>query len=120
VVGVLLVAKFLSTAACLGTGTPGGLFTPTMSLGALLGSLLGRAWSMVAGTGSQGGLYAVIGSAAMLSTATLGPVSSMVMVLELTHAADALLVPMMLASAGAMLISRRFERRSIYSARAGG
>jgi chloride channel protein, CIC family len=120
---LLVVLKFLSTAGCLGSGTSGGLFTPTMSLGALSGGVLGRAWSMMVPAGQAGsphGLYAVIGSAAVLSTATLGPLSSIVMVLELTRGTVVLLVPMILATTGAILVSRRFEPRSIYSARSGG
>jgi H+/Cl- antiporter ClcA len=117
---LLLALKFLSTTACNATGTPGGLFTPTMTLGALLGELLGRGWSMLL-PGSAGGrppgLYAVIGASAVLSAATLGPISSIVMMIELTHGADSLLIPMMLASAGAVLIAKKLQPVSIYSAR---
>ena len=42
---VLLVLKPLATAACLGAGSPGGLFTPTLTIGVLLAGVLGRLWS---------------------------------------------------------------------------
>ncbi|UTI65328.1 chloride channel protein [Paraconexibacter antarcticus] len=43
---VLLVLKPLATAACLGSGSPGGLFTPTLAFGVLLGSVLGHLWGL--------------------------------------------------------------------------
>ncbi len=44
----LLLLKPLATASCLGSGTPGGLFTPSLAIGALLGAVLGHAWSWMA------------------------------------------------------------------------
>ena len=43
---VLVVLKPLATAACFGAGAPGGVFTPTLTLGALLGALLGELWRL--------------------------------------------------------------------------
>ena len=57
---VLFILKPLVTAACLGSGAPGGLFTPTLALGVLFGALLGHAWSD-AWPGSPIGGYALIG-----------------------------------------------------------
>jgi chloride channel protein, CIC family len=44
---VLVVLKPIVTAACLGSGAPGGLFTPTLTYGVLLGGLLGSAWTLL-------------------------------------------------------------------------
>jgi H+/Cl- antiporter ClcA len=41
----LLLLKPAATVLCLGSGAPGGLFTPSLALGALLGGVLGDAWS---------------------------------------------------------------------------
>ncbi len=43
----LVVLKPAATLLCMGSGTPGGLFTPSLALGALLGGLLGVPWSML-------------------------------------------------------------------------
>ena len=43
----LLVLKPLATAACLGSGAPGGLFTPTLTVGVLFGDLLGHGWAVI-------------------------------------------------------------------------
>jgi CIC family chloride channel protein len=111
----LLGLRLIATVACLGTGAPGGLFTPTMTFGAMLGGGLGRVWAFVV-PGSDVGVFAAIGSAAVLAVATQGPISSIVMVMELTHHIDAIMVPLLIASVGASLVAYRFERRSIYTA----
>ncbi|HEY2517514.1 MAG TPA: chloride channel protein, partial [Polyangiaceae bacterium] len=56
----LIVLRPLATALCLGSGAPGGLFTPSLSLGALLGALLGHAWGAV-WSGAPPALCAVVG-----------------------------------------------------------
>ena len=112
----VLILKPLATVACLGSGAPGGLFTPTMTYGAVLGALLGHAWAAV-WPEAQIGSYAIIGAGAVLAASTQGPVSAIVLMLELTRRIDALMVPLMLAVAGATLVARLLDPRSIYSIR---
>ena len=112
----LVVLRPLATALCLRTGAPGGLFTPTMTLGALLGDGMGRIWNHLS-AGNEVAAYALVGSSAFLAAATLGPISSLAFLLELTRGADQLMVPLMIATAGATLTARCCEVRSIYSAR---
>ncbi len=115
---VLLVLKPLVTAACLGSGAPGGLFTPTLAYGALFGALLGTAWSQLWPGAPLGG-YAIIGGAAVLGAAMQGPLAAVVLLLELTHHADGLIVPVLLAVVGATVFARVAGAPSIYSARLG-
>ena len=112
----LLILRPLATSACLKSGAPGGLFTPTMTFGALLGGLLGEAWSFVAPATSKDS-YAIVGAGAMLASASQGPLSSVVFMLELTNHTDALIVPLLIAVAGATLMARKLEVHSIYSIR---
>lgn len=115
---LLLAVAFLkpaATTACLGSGAPGGLFTPTMAYGAAVGGVLGVLWGWL-WPGAPLGAYAVIGSAAVLAAAMQGPIASLVLVLELVHH-FALALPLMLAILGAVGVARRFEPRSIYSGR---
>ncbi len=118
----LLLLKPLVTAACIGSGAPGGLFTPTLTTGALLGALLGRAWTWLWPGGAPPGVdplggYALIGGGAVLAAATQGPVSAVVLMIELTRHLDAVMVPMLLAVTGAVVVARHLEVRSIYSGR---
>ena len=115
---VLLVLKPLVTAACLGSGAPGGLFTPTLAYGVLLGGLLGEGWAQIWPGAPLGG-YAIIGGAAVLGASMQGPLAAVVLMLELTHHADALMVPILIAVVEATVLARVLGAPSIYSARAG-
>jgi H+/Cl- antiporter ClcA len=113
---VLFVLKPIATAACLGAGSPGGLFTPTLTIGVLLAGILGTAWNAI-WPGATLGSYAVIGGGAFLAAAMQGPLSGVVLVLELTRNFDSLMAPTLLAVTEATVIARRFGAPSIYSAR---
>jgi chloride channel protein, CIC family len=104
----LAAMKPIATAACLGSGAPGGLFTPTLTLGALLGA---------AGGMFESGAYALVGAGAVLAASTQGPVSAVVLLLELTRRLDTTMVPVMLAVIGSILVACSLEARSIYSGR---
>ncbi|MGI4956238.1 MAG: chloride channel protein, partial [Janthinobacterium lividum] len=92
---ILLLLKPLATLLCLGSGTPGGLFTPSLAMGALLGGVLGILWSYV-WPGVPPGLFAVLGAAAVLAATTQGPLSTIVLMMELTGHARAFIVPLLL------------------------
>ncbi|MHB1569127.1 MAG: chloride channel protein [Solirubrobacteraceae bacterium] len=113
---VLLVLKPLATAACLGAGSPGGLFTPSLTVGVLLAGILGTLWNHI-WPGASVGSYAVIGGGAFLAAAMQGPLSGVVLVLELTRNFDALMAPTLVAVVVATVIARRLGAPSIYSAR---
>ena len=113
---VLLALKPLATAGCLGAGSPGGLFTPTLTIGALLAGVLGELWSHL-WPGAPLGSYAIIGGGAFLAAAMQGPLSGLVLVLELTRSFDSLMAPTVLAVVEATVIARRLGAASIYSAR---
>ena len=115
----LAVLKPLVTALCLGSGMAGGLFTPTLSTGAVLGAALGQAWSLL-WPGAPAGAYAMLGAAAFIGAATQAPLAGLVLVLELTHSGVDLLVPMILATVVATVIARWIDGYSIYSARLEG
>ena len=112
----LVLLKPLVTAACLGTGAPGGLFTPTLTFGALLGGVAGHVWLLVWPDG-QPGAYALVGAAAVLAGTTKGPISSIVLMMELAHRIDELMVPTLLAVAIAVPIAHRIDARSTYTSR---
>ncbi|WP_428374515.1 chloride channel protein [Lichenicoccus sp.] len=112
----LLLLKPAATLLCLGSGTPGGLFTPTLAIGALLGGVLGVPWSHI-WPGTAPGLCAVLGAAALLAATTQGPLSAIVLMMELTGHARAFIVPLLLIVAIATLVARTIEPRSIYDAR---
>jgi H+/Cl- antiporter ClcA len=113
---ILLLLKPAAIVLCVRSGAPGGLFTPSLTVGALLGALLGHAWSWL-WPGVPPGLFAVLGAAAVLAATTQGPLSTVVLLMELTGQDRSFIVPLLLAVATATLVARSIEPRSIYDAR---
>jgi H+/Cl- antiporter ClcA len=113
---LLLVLKPAAILLCIGSGVPGGLFTPSLTSGALLGSVLGYLWSFVFRQVPIG-LCGLLGAGAMLSAATQGPVSAVVLIMELTGQGRSFVLPLLIAGTIATMISRSIDPRSIYDAR---
>jgi CIC family chloride channel protein len=113
---ILLALKPAAVVLCILCGAPGGLFTPSLTVGALLGAVLGHAWSWF-WPGVPPGLFAVLGAAAVLAATTQGPISTVVLMMELTGHDRSFMVPLLLAAATATLVARTIEPRSIYDAR---
>lgn len=112
----LFILKPLVTALCLGSGASGGLFTPTLSTGAVLGGFLGLAWSHL-WPGSPVGAFAMVGAAAMIGASMQAPLAGLALVIELTRSGFPLVVPMMAATVIATAVARYVDGYSIYSAR---
>jgi CIC family chloride channel protein len=112
----LLVLKPAAIVFCIWCGAPGGLFTPSLTVGGMLGGLLGYAWSSF-WPGVPPGLFAVLGASAVLAATTQGPISTVVLMMELTGRDRSFIVPLLLAVATATLVARTIEARSIYDAR---
>ena len=112
----LLVLKPAATVLCMRSGAPGGLFTPSLTVGALLGGVLGHAWSWF-WPGVPPGLFAVLGAGAVLAATTQGPISTVVLMMELTGRDRSFILPLLLAVGTATLVARTIEPRSIYDAR---
>jgi H+/Cl- antiporter ClcA len=84
-----------------------------MTFGALLGAGFGEAWNyLTAATDKRS--CAIIGAGAVLAAATQAPISSVAFILELTYNANTLMVPLLIAVAGATLTFRVIKLKSIY------
>jgi H+/Cl- antiporter ClcA len=112
----LVALRPTATVLCLGSGAPGGLFTPSLTVGALLGAVMGYGWSWF-WPGVPPGLFAVIGAAAVLAATTQGPISTVVLMMELTGRDRSFIVPLLLAVGTATVVARSIEPRSVYDAR---
>jgi chloride channel protein, CIC family len=114
----VLGAKVLATAATTGSGAVGGVFTPTIFVGALLGVLAGSAAHAAWAGSSLPQVYAVIGMGAFLAATTHAPLMSFLVVFEMTLEYE--LVPaLMLACLAAYHVSRAIRPHSIYFASLG-
>ncbi len=112
-VAIVLVAKLLATLASTSSGAIGGIFTPTLFVGATSGYLLGVASGGMFGLGGDQVAMAVIGMAAVLAAVTHAPLMAIVMVLEMTGQSQ-LALPVMLACGVAYAISTRFGVKPLY------
>ena len=112
----LFVLKPAAILLCVRSGVPGGLFTPSLTSGALLGIAIGYLWTWI-WPGIPLGLFGLLGSGAVLAATTQGPISAVVLLMELTGRDRSFILPLLLAAATATLIARSIESRSIYDAR---
>ncbi|MCS7089525.1 MAG: ClcB-like voltage-gated chloride channel protein [Verrucomicrobiota bacterium] len=111
----LLSAKLLATAVSVGSGAVGGVFTPTLFLGAAVGAafglalhLLGLAWQMPLAT------FAVVGMGCVLAATTRSPLLAMVLVFEISLNYS-IMPPLMLGCAVATLVAGRLHPDSVYT-----
>lgn len=109
----VLFARPLATAACLRAGAVGGLFTPTLTLGCLLGLIVGQGWAHLWPSGSAPA-FAMIGASALLAGTMQAPLAAIALVVELTHSGLALVVPLTVAAVAATVVSRALVPASIY------
>ncbi|TMA11103.1 MAG: CBS domain-containing protein [Deltaproteobacteria bacterium] len=117
ILAVLLVAKAVATIASVSSGSPGGVFTPSMFLGAMLGGLIGSAVPHVlaarASTAVAGG-YALAGMAAMIAATTHAPLMAAALGFELSGDYS-IVIPLLAATSLAALLSRQLRIDSVYT-----
>lgn len=112
---LIAVTKALATTASVASGSPGGVFTPTMLVGAMVGAALGKGLALMGWVGVGAGGYALVGMASALAATTRAPLMATVLAFELSGD-YALVLPLLLATGMAILIARRLSPRSIYEA----
>jgi len=111
----LFLAKLVATLAAVGSGAVGGVFTPTLFLGAGLGATFGLCLKQLgAGAGLPISPFAVVGMASMLAATTRSPLLAMIMVFEISLEYS-LMPALMLACVVSVLVSRRLHAESIYT-----
>lgn len=101
---ILLGGKILATALTVGSGGSGGLFAPSLVIGALLGGLVGQGLSSL-GLVADPESFALVGMAGFFAGVGKVPIAAVVMVCEITKSYD-LLAPIMMAVAVSCLLSR--------------
>jgi CIC family chloride channel protein len=112
---VVLVFKILATAATSGSGAVGGVFTPTLFVGAAVGSLFGQLVQYTWPTDvANPNAYALVGMGCLLAGTTHAPLMAILMIFEMTLSYE-IVLPLMLACVTSYYVSTMIERRSIYS-----
>jgi H+/Cl- antiporter ClcA len=103
----LLLLRLVVLVASLRAGAEGGLLTPGLSVGALLGIILGSFWNHVWPTQSLAG-FAIVGGAAFLASSMKMPLTAIVLTVEFTGIGQEFLIPLSLAVAGSISIFHLF------------
>jgi CIC family chloride channel protein len=111
----LFAVKLLATILTLGAGGSGGIFAPSLFMGAMLGSAFGQvAHQLLPQVTAPAGAYALVGMAAFFSGSAHAPVTSILILFELTGDYR-IILPLMLATVVSTLVSRALSRESIYT-----
>ena len=111
----LLFAKAFATASSVSSGSPGGVFTPTLLIGGCVGYLFGSGLASAGlDVGPPGG-YALVGMAAAIASATHAPLMGAILAFELSGD-YAVALPLILATAIATALARVLGKDSIYMA----
>ena len=112
---ILIGVKLITTSMTLGSGGSGGMFAPTLFLGALAGSAFGT-WvsSYFPGVGVTPGSFALVGMGATMAGTLFAPVTAIIMIFEITNNYSFIL-PLMIASITSVVLARRLMNDSIYT-----
>ncbi|WIK65140.1 chloride channel protein [Gleimia hominis] len=109
---VLALARILFTAHTIGMGGSGGVFAPTLFIGAMVGTAFGQVVSPY--TDTSPAMFGVIGMGAAFAGAARAPLTAVLIIVEMTSQFS-LILPMMLAVVIATGASRFFTRATIYT-----
>jgi len=111
----LLLLKMLATMITLGSGGSGGVFAPSLFMGAMLGATFGQAVNALFPTiTAPAGAYALVGMAAFFGGAAHAPVTAILILFEMTGDYQ-IILPLMLTTVISTLISRLLSKDSIYT-----
>jgi len=109
----LVACKAVATAITIGSGLPGGVFAPSLFLGATTGGAFGGLIAtFFPALGISPGAYALVGMGAFLSAVTHAPMTAIFLLFEMT-ASYQVIVPIMLTCVIGTAISRHFKQESI-------
>jgi CIC family chloride channel protein len=112
---ILIFIKPLATAFTLGSGNSGGVFAPSLFIGAMLGGTMGHFFSLwfpsiVGNTGA----FALVGMAALFSATARAPLTAMLIVFEMSNDYS-MILPLMVAGVAASYFSQWLHPESIYT-----
>jgi CIC family chloride channel protein len=112
---ILIFVKILSTSLTLGSGGSGGIFAPSLFLGAMTGNFLGSVFhNFFPNSISSPGAYSLVGMGAVVAAATHAPITAIIIIFELTNDYK-IILPLMLSSIIASFMTAGIHKESIYT-----
>jgi CIC family chloride channel protein len=111
----LMALKLAFTSLAVGAGAVGGVFTPSLFVGAALGSAFGSIAGLLAPASTASpGAYALVGMGCLLAGTTHAPIMAVLMVFEMSLSYT-IVLPLMLSCAAASLVARSLSPKSVYT-----
>lgn len=113
---MLIFLKIVATTVSYSSGNAGGIFGPSLFIGAMIGGAVGTAAHALFPTVTAGpGAYALVGMGATFAGIVRTPLTSVIMIFELTRDYT-IIVPVMIANLCSFIVSYRLQRRPVYEA----
>src|SRR5579859_997723 len=113
---MLIVLKLIGVTVSYATGNAGGIFGPALLLGSMLGGSIGTvAHHLLPGYTASPGAYALVGMGALFAGIVRAPMTSVLMIFEMTHD-YAVIVPLMIANLTSLFIASRLQKEPVYEA----
>jgi len=113
---LLVVLKLFAVTTSYASGNAGGIFGPSLFLGAMLGGTIGSvAHHVLPGYTATPGAYALVGMGAVFAGIVRAPMTSVLMIFEMTRDYS-VIVPLMIANLVSLFISSRMQKEPIYEA----
>src|ERR1700744_5702883 len=115
-VAMMAVLKIIATPVCYSSGNAGGIFGPSLFIGAMIGAVTGGvAHSLLPELTAAPGAYALVGMGTAFAGIVRTPMTSVIMIFEMTRD-YAIIVPLMISNMIAYVISRQLQPEPIYEA----
>jgi CIC family chloride channel protein len=112
---VLVVVKIVAVSITIGSGGSGGIFAPSLFIGAMVGGAVGTVVNLLWPESTAGpGAYALVGMAAVVGATTHAPITAIVIIFELT-ADYKIMLPLMISCIIATLLATQLQKSSIYT-----
>ena len=112
---LLVFTKIISTSLTLGSGGSGGIFAPSLFLGAMTGNFIGSIFhNAFPASVSSPGAFSLVGMGAVVAAATHAPITAIIIIFELTNDYK-IILPLMLSCIIASFLSVGIHKESIYT-----
>jgi CIC family chloride channel protein len=111
---LLFVAKLAATSTSLGSGSSGGVFSPSLYMGATLGGAFAGVMTQILGLPVNVPAFAVVGMGAMVGGSTGAAMTAVTMIFEMTRDYN-IVLPMILAVGASLAMRRLLSRENIYT-----
>ena len=116
IVALLAVMKIIATPVCYSSGNAGGIFGPSLFIGAMIGGTVGSiAHTLFPSVTANPGAYALVGMGTAFAGIVRTPLTSVIMIFEMTRDYS-IIVPLMISNLISFFISQQLQPEPIYEA----